>query len=46
MQQELTICLAQLVNLSDCSSHVAQVTVGKGGDWEKEEPSHTVEDQV
>jgi len=30
---------------SKCSSHIAQVTEGKGRDWENEEPP-TVEDQV
>jgi len=31
---------------SRCSSHTAQVAVGKGGDWENEEPPTVGEDQV
>ena len=29
-----------------CSSHTAQVTEGKGRDWEKEEPPTVGEDEV
>jgi len=31
---------------SKCSSHIAQVAEGKGGDWENEEPPTVGEDQV
>ena len=31
---------------SKCSSHIAQVTEGKGRDWENEEPPIVGDDQV
>jgi len=31
---------------SKCSSHIAQVAEGKGGDWENEDPPTVGEDQV